>query len=207
MDRGEILRYMGAGPGREATEQLVDQCLVEALPLLSYRVCWRRFAIPEGAGEHLLPFDAMGSRDIKKCLEGAREGILFAATLGLSLDRALFQYGRTAPSRGICFQAIGAERIESLCDGFCRDMASETGLYPGPRFSPGYGDLPLLTQKEIFRLLDCPGRIGLTLTDSLLMSPSKSVTAVFGLYPDRDCRKSRGCSACKKTDCNYRRNG
>jgi len=39
----------------------------------------------------------------------------------------------------------------------------------------------LETQRDIFALLDCPRKIGLTLTDSLLMSPVKSVTAVMGI--------------------------
>jgi len=50
-----------------------------------------------------------------------------------------------------------------------------------PRFSPGYGDLPLETQREIFDVLDCSRRIGLMLNDSLLMSPTKSVTAFVGV--------------------------
>ena len=37
------------------------------------------------------------------------------------------------------------------------------------------------TQKDIFKILDCSKKIGLTLTDSLLMSPTKSVTAIVGI--------------------------
>ena len=50
-----------------------------------------------------------------------------------------------------------------------------------PRFSAGYGDLPLEYQRRIFDLLDPPTHIGLTLNDSYLMSPSKSVTALIGV--------------------------
>ena len=50
-----------------------------------------------------------------------------------------------------------------------------------PRFSAGYGDFPLSAQKEIFGMLDCARQIGLTLNDSLLMSPTKSVTSIVGL--------------------------
>ena len=49
------------------------------------------------------------------------------------------------------------------------------------RFSPGYGDLPLEFQREIFRALDVPRRIGVSLGSSCLMSPSKSVTAIVGI--------------------------
>ncbi|MBO5857729.1 MAG: Vitamin B12 dependent methionine synthase activation subunit, partial [Clostridia bacterium] len=42
-------------------------------------------------------------------------------------------------------------------------------------------DLELTTQKDIFKILDCSKKIGLTLNDSLLMSPTKSVTAFVGI--------------------------
>ena len=50
-----------------------------------------------------------------------------------------------------------------------------------PRFSPGFGDLSLENQKKIFSFLRCSQQIGLTLNDSLVMSPEKSVTAFIGL--------------------------
>jgi hypothetical protein len=73
-------------------------------------------------------------------------------------------------------QAIGTERIETLCDVFC-DGLGQTRL----RFRPGYGDLKLAAQQVIFEQLDCARQIGLTLNDSLVMSPSKAVTAIVGL--------------------------
>ena len=100
-------------------------------------------------------------------------------------------------------QAFGAERIEALCDVFCRDIGKELGVRTGPRFSPGYGDLPLDAQKMIFSVLDCEKRIGLFLNDSLLMSPSKSVTAFVGIGGEKKQHKNR-CSFCQMRDCTFR---
>ena len=50
------------------------------------------------------------------------------------------------------------------------------------RFSPGYGDLPLDVQRPLFAALDVPRKIGVSLTDSLLMAPSKSVSAIIGIH-------------------------
>ena len=57
---------------------------------------------------------------------------------------------------------------------------------------------------EFDRVLDCPRKIGLTLNESLLMSPSKSVTAIIGLGHPRESSCSGGCNQCSKTDCIYR---
>ena len=52
------------------------------------------------------------------------------------------------------------------------------------RFSPGYGDWALEEQKILFPVLDCAHTIGLTLTESCMMAPVKSVTAVIAITED-----------------------
>ena len=101
------------------------------------------------------------------------------------------------------FQAIGAERIEALCDAFCDDISKEYNIAIKPRFSPGYGDLPLECQKDIFAVISPEKHIGLTLTDSMLMSPSKSVTAIVGLG-GKEKQSPNKCGACNKKDCIFR---
>ena len=72
------------------------------------------------------------------------------------------------------------------------------------RFSPGYGDLPLQAQRAIFDALQCHKEIGLYLNESLLMSPTKSVTAIVGIGGGETCTPG-GCAGCGKTDCAMRK--
>ena len=51
---------------------------------------------------------------------------------------------------------------------------------------PGFGDFGLEYQPFIFEALDCPRNLGLTLTDSFLMSPTKSVTALIGILDEEN---------------------
>ena len=83
------------------------------------------------------------------------------------------------------FQSIGAERIENLCDLLCCDLSNEMGVKFKNRFSAGYGDLSLSTQKDIFKILDVTKNIGVSLNNSLLMSPTKSVTAFVGITDEK----------------------
>jgi cobalamin-dependent methionine synthase I len=74
--------------------------------------------------------------------------------------------------------------VESLCDAFCAELkaeAMENGCFTRPRFSAGYGDLPLSLQKDIFRALSPEKHIGAALRESLIVSPSKTVTAIVGI--------------------------
>jgi hypothetical protein len=179
-DRREILRYMGCKESSAEIEGLIDRAIREADGKIGGKVCYRTLDISRRDGGIDLGFALTESRDLKKALAGCDRVVLFAATIGLELDRLIYRYGRTSPSLALCLQALGAERIEALCDEFCAFL-TDSGLSPRPRFSAGYGDLPLELQKDIFRALDCSKQIGLTLNDSLLMSPTKSVTAIVGI--------------------------
>lgn len=174
------LRFAGCRTPDEDVRKLLMSCADEALQELSYRVCYRTFPITVEGESVTFPFGDVTSRALADHLRGCDTAVLFGATVGLGLDRLLFRMGHTSPARGVCLQAIGAERIEALCDLFEADIRAEYGVIR-PRFSPGYGDLPLEFQKEMFRVLDCQRTIGLVLNDSMLMSPSKSVTAVIGV--------------------------
>ena len=190
-DRAEIRRYAGMARGVTAedagTESLLAEVMEEMKGAFAYRVCYLRTGIAWDGEKPLLPFGSE-SRQLAGCLRGSREIVVFAATAGMEADRRIARYQRISPTKALLAQAYGAERAERLCDVFCAEIAEETaaeGLRCTPRFSPGYGDLPLETQRDVFRLLDCERKIGVWLNESLLMTPSKSVTAVFGLLEER----------------------
>lgn len=180
VDFGEILRYAGVKTGTRELEASVKEALTLAEGSLSYRVVYRVLPVrPQERGVFVGDI-LMPSAALARNLAGCERAVLFAATVGSALDRLLARYARVSPVTALFLQAVGAERIEALCDAFARDIEREVGALR-PRFSPGYGDLPLEIQRDIFAVLDCPRKIGLTLTDSLLMSPTKSVTAIMGI--------------------------
>ncbi len=166
VDRREILRYAGVRGDAPEIEALLEECLAESADKLTYKVCYGEFPVSF--------FDPVGSEGVRKHLEGCNKAVIFAATVGIGIDRLIARYASVSPTKSLLLGAIGAERIEALCDLFNSE-------YGDSRFSPGYGDLPLEFQKEIFSSLDCPRKIGLSLNESMLMSPSKSVTAIIGV--------------------------
>lgn len=205
VNRREVLRYAGAKEEPPALMGLLEETLAELLPLLSGKVCWREFPVIRRDDTLDLGFAVTDSTSLRRNLRDCQRIVVFAATIGLGPDRLIARYGRLSPAKALLVQAIGAERIEALCDCFCHRL-QQPGVFPAPRFSPGYGDLPLTLQTDVFRALDCPRKIGLTLNDSLLMSPSKSVTAIVGLRPCAGTEETNGCNLYSNTDCPYRRN-
>lgn len=176
IDTREVFRYARCPKPGEREEELLAAVRAEVEAKLSYRVCWCELAVKTEGDECSVGEMLLRSASLAKALEGCERAVVFAATIGLELDRALIKYNRLDAAKALFLQALGAERVEALCDAFCAEFEGAK-----MRFSPGYGDLALDTQRALFALLDCPRKLGLTLNESLLMSPSKSVTAIMGL--------------------------
>ena len=203
IDKKEVLRY--AGQKAEADPKLaeeLDKVIKEAE--LSYKVCFAR--------TEAVPFEHESS-DLKMLLDDASAVYLFAVTVGNALDRQIAKYQKTSPTKALLLDALGTERVEALCTKFVMDMQANEisrGNTLTKRFSPGYGDLPLETQSEMFKALDIGKRIGVSLSDSFLMTPSKSVTALMGVKKAQvkmDMEKfcSHKCETCQNEKCQFRK--
>lgn len=180
----EILRYAGVHGRSPDTEPLLTECIGEVRDTLLYKVCFLELPIVRKDTSICLGTLDTGSAALSKNLEGCGKAVLFAATVGIGIDRMIARYSRISPARALLFQAIGAERIESLCelfDGEVKEKARSEGFSTAPRFSPGYGDFSIESQRAVFGMLNCTRSIGVSLNESMLMSPSKSVTAIIGI--------------------------
>ena len=103
-------------------------------------------------------------------------------TAGLSADRLISRYALTNTAKSVMCDALFSAAVEGICERLEREIAlREKNSRFRPRFSAGYGDLDLSVQKDIIALLSADKKIGLSLTDSLQMTPSKSVTAFLGV--------------------------
>lgn len=123
------------------------------------------------------------SKDLGSNLKGCSRIILLAATIGAQVDNLIRKTQIKSSADGAIMQGTGAMFIESFVDKLNKMIelsAEKKGQKAHPRYSPGYGDIPLELQKDFFRILPC-NKIGLTLMDTLIMAPEKSVTAFIGL--------------------------
>ena len=149
---------------------------------------------------------SIDSEKLRAHLEGCTAALLFGATLGVGVDRLIARSAAGQVTRAAMDQAVAAALIEAVCDDACDQLARRySGWYLRPRFSPGYGDFSIAHQRDITALLQTPARIGLTVTEQMLLAPMKSVTAVIGMSRQAAPCHRQGCEACGKTDCAFRR--
>ncbi len=125
------------------------------------------------------------SRRLAETLSGCTQAVVFGATLGTGCDRLIQAAAACEVAYAMALQAAAACKIEEVCDDLERTLKNEQHLALRQRYSPGYFDLDITQQKDIFALLELTKRIGITLTDTCEMLPTKSVTAIIGIEIDR----------------------
>lgn len=202
-NRKEALRYLGAKPNDKQAENLVDIAYLKLRNEVQARhIIQKHSCIVDAEGVTLDCGVRFTSADLARHLKGCSEVLLLAATLGSKVDVAIRRTALESVAEGAAAQAVGAALIESYCDSV-QSKADTGALAQRPRFSPGYGDWSLEEQKLLFSVLNCSKNIGLSLTDGMMMAPSKSVTAVIGLSEDVACVWNK-CMTCGNKNCPYR---
>lgn len=203
-ERKEALRYLRADPNDEAAGKLVDSVYLKLRNEVQPRHIIKKYDC--AADEEGVTIDCgirFTSGALGRHLVGCKQLLLLAATLGSRVDIAVRRLAVDSVAEAAAAQAVAAALIESYCDEI-QEQADTGGLFQRPRFSPGYGDWELAEQQLLLSLLDCPKTIGLTLTECMMMAPSKSVTAVIGLS-EKSTRLQNKCTACGSAGCPYRK--
>ncbi len=175
----EALRYSGCkNTDDKALCKLAQECLFELCEKISPKAVSVKLPVTIEKNRVDFGFCRYDSKSLVTFLKGSCEVGIFAATLGVGADMLLARYSQVSPSKAVITDGVAGAAIECFCDKVCEDYFNANSR---ERFSPGYGDLPLLMQKDILSFLDAHLKIGLTLTDSLLLIPTKSVTAIVKL--------------------------
>ena len=163
------------------TAKRAERALAETESLIEPKVCYVFSDVSVNGDTVSAAGASFRSRALSEHLAGCGRAVIFAATAGAALDRAIARRSVSSALDGALLDAFGSAAVEALCDYACASFAEFSGYDLTPRFSPGYGDLPLDAQADITELLSAQKNIGVSLTGGMMMVPAKSVTAIAGL--------------------------
>lgn len=210
VSRAEALRYLGyaeqeLGVGlEELISRAFDRCEQLAQPAWCYRV----FPVEVCGGQATLVGSAL-SFPANGPLARMSACAVMACTIGIAHDREerLLSVGQA--TEAVVFDAAGSSLVEACADSCERAIyawAADEGLHTGQRTSPGYGELPLALSADIIRTIDATKLIGVSMMESGLLVPLKSVTALVALFDrEEDARRARrSCADCiVRENCSY----
>ena len=213
----DLARLMGKQKGRAFSRSLSSKIVflkkkVQTLanPVLSYRMY--RLETVSKNGVELEGNLCLKSVKLAGTLSGCKEVVCFLGTIGTRIEKEISRLmGQRRLSDAYVLDVMGSVTTENMVAQFYRRMKKlhETDKKAiSLRFSPGYCDWPVTEQKHLFQLLDAKG-VGVQLTDSCLMQPRKSISGVFGIYPQHDGSTRNvynPCLECRKKECQARRN-
>lgn len=193
--RREIIRYLGYKKAEDVddrTKNLIEECISEIMAVIEPRYIYDTFPIEWK--ENSLSFAGINvtSEDLTKNLKGCDSVVMLAVTIGHGFDKLIRRAEVSDMSKAYILQATGTEVVEAWCNKINSLISADflnKGLYTRPRFSPGYGDLPLEMQRDFENVLHMRKNIGISLSDGTVMTPTKSVTAIIGLTstpPERE---------------------
>ena len=178
----EAFRYMNckADYKDEELEKLYEECLTEYKKVASYKAVYRLADIVRNSDDATdFGFCSISNSALCKNMSGCRLSAVVAVTAGAGVDRLIMRYSKTSPAKAVITDCIASSAIEVWCDEVNGIISN---IYEtNPRFSPGYGGVSLDYQKDALSFLDAERKMGITLTDALLMKPVKSVTAFIGI--------------------------
>ncbi len=187
IDPHEVLRFAGAKMADEALLQQAENAIVRIQSAAVWRLIYQHLPITQMCDTSVTLGDGfvlIGTLPVKY-LSDCKGAYILIGTVGQGVDRTIAACGVRSLSQGLFADASGSAAVEALLDDFCQHIAKES--QPKPRISPGYGDFPLENQLSVFKLLDASKLLGVCLNDSLLISPSKTVSAIVGTRKVTSC--------------------
>ncbi len=212
ISQGEASRYMGVrGEPDERLKELLDRGEKMVLSCIRPQYVCRELPIEEREDGILLAGTSvlLTGNDIKKHLSGCRKAVLMAATLSGEADKLIRQTAITDMALSLAIDSLCSAAVEQVCNMAEEEIFAKIDApYRTWRFSPGYGDLPLELQSSLLNVLNAQRRIGLTVTASDLLIPSKSVTAIIGISDEPVKQRAKGCAICNmRESCAFRISG
>ncbi len=212
VDRAGIVGVLGYRDGAmpEHFGEMLDLALAEAAvrcrPRAGYRLLAggrpseRLDAVRIGGVEFLTQKIVAGA------LGRAEQVAVFAATIGPEFEAWARGTMIHDPALGYIADAVGSAVAEALADRLHDHIAAEMARRDWRitnRYSPGYCGWSVAEQHQLFALL--PAEFcGITLGESALMHPVKSVSGIIGAGPAVK-HTDYLCDVCNVRDCTYRR--
>jgi hypothetical protein len=171
----------------EKSTALFEKTLGFAVSICECRGVYRFLDIEEKSDREIVLSGGIvfESVSLAKLLKNSSKAVMMATTVGAEITvETNMLIGKNRASEAIIVDAAASEIADEVMNKInllCANLAKKEGFkLTKMRFSPGFGDLGVENQKLFFKTLELE-KMGLKLTESYMIVPEKSVTAIVGV--------------------------
>ena len=157
-----------------------DELIAKFNSYAKYRFAYTRVPVSVVKDKCVFDCGSVVSSSLSTILSDCSEAVIFAVSSGIEADKLLSRESIKSNAEGFILDAIGSAMIESFADYVNILIVGDQKATK--RFSPGYADFPLEFQRTLLKRLNAERTVGIALSEQLLMTPMKSITAVIGIY-------------------------
>lgn len=237
VNKNEILKYLSYRGNKipRDIDELIDDCINEVIEKSSFLYTLREFEVHRNnifieenkstkeSNKYIkskINMDniflggtdfMLDGKDIRNMLEEIEKCVVFGATLGIGVDKYIRSMQVRDMAKSVVLDSCASSIIETFCNLINREIEERyraEGLFITDRFSPGYGDMPIESQKKLSSIMELPKKIGVNVSSSGIMIPRKSVTAIIGISEKKQIKRFSGCENCRMfLKCEYRKTG
>ena len=208
----DLLSILGNSGGEmdQHTMELIEKYIVECKEIMTPMGGYVLFEADRLELKEEVEIDGMRfhiGKILKRMLRSSERYALFAVTAGPepeTLSKSLMHSNQFL--EGYIVDLIGSGIVDSVASQLhqhIKNHAEDYGKKTTNRYSPGYCSWDVAEQQKLFSLLP-DGCCGITLTESSLMFPIKSVSGIIGIgasvkYEDYTCE------ICPMKNCLFRK--
>ncbi len=199
MNKKRIYQYLNIDNSDEKLELLIDECIKEVKEIADFKVIYDTFHISHNPLK-IIEYDLIiESCDLSFYFQDCHECMIIAGTLGALIDRRIKYYEHIDMYKAYVFDQVCNSYLEECLDEFSQSLP----FVHTYRFAPGYGDLPLSLNNDLYHYMNLNKYLNISLNHGLFI-PLKTIVGICGI--GKTSKKS--CMSCSKImDCVYRKEG
>lgn len=215
----EVLRYLGYQKNLISKinldiKRIINKEITQIYSLMNGKGIYRFMKISSISQNGIMLIDHryrfLVNRKIIDLLDNAEYLVLAVVTIGPEIEKAVQErFAKNLYVRAMALDAAGTVAVKTVgqwLNHFIEQGSFLEGHKLTRYFEPGSGDWDIGEQKKIFQILK-PEKIGVTLNDSCMMHPGKSLSWIRGMGANvvYSCREEFSCKYCMLDHCQFQK--
>ena len=186
MIKKAALRYLGYGSQKasQQVEILLDECIEEIKQTAQPKAAAALFHLDHEPLCIHETGDLIPGKQMEELLADCEKCLLTGGTLGTAMERKIKMYEKVNMTKAVVMDAAASAYLEVFCDEYEENLGFPDRTYRA-----------------------CPGskKLGISMTESGLMIPQKSMLGVVGIG---NTGRKKNCRDCvREKDCPFRKRG